>query len=52
MKRLPLHLDECDLGDLVRSLAEELSAMHGKRFILNLDQDVEMVILPSDAILA
>jgi signal transduction histidine kinase/DNA-binding response OmpR family regulator len=39
-ERLPLRLDECDLGDLVRSLGKELAAMHGKGFILNLDQDV------------
>jgi signal transduction histidine kinase/DNA-binding response OmpR family regulator len=39
-ERLPLRLDEADLGDLVRSLGEELAAIHGKRFILNLDQDV------------
>jgi signal transduction histidine kinase/CheY-like chemotaxis protein len=39
-ERLPLRLNECDLADLVRSLAEELSTIHGKRFILNLDHDV------------
>jgi signal transduction histidine kinase len=39
-ERLPLRLNECDLADLVRSLAEELSTIHGKRFILNFDHDV------------
>jgi signal transduction histidine kinase len=39
-ERLPLRLNECDLGDLARSLAEELSTSHSKRFILNLDHDV------------
>ena len=39
-ERLPLRLDECDLGDLVRSLGEELAVIHRKRFILNLDQEV------------
>ena len=43
-ERLPLRLDECNLGDLVRSLAEELAAIHGKRFALNLDEDVRGIL--------
>jgi len=39
-ERLPLRLGSCDLGDLARVLVEELSTIHGERFILELEEGV------------
>ncbi len=42
-ERLPLNLAECDLGAIARDVAEELSALHGRRFVLETEEAVQGV---------
>ena len=35
--RLPLRIDECDLGTVAREMYEELVAAHGERFVLKVE---------------
>ncbi|WP_095959123.1 sensor histidine kinase [Corallococcus macrosporus] len=39
-QRLPLRLDTCDLGIIAREVFEELTALHGERFILLAEERV------------
>jgi signal transduction histidine kinase/DNA-binding NarL/FixJ family response regulator len=39
-ERLPLRLDECDLGDIARIVVEELATLHGERFLLDIEEGV------------
>ncbi|MBZ4329518.1 GAF domain-containing sensor histidine kinase [Corallococcus sp. AS-1-12] len=40
-QRLPLRLDACDLGAIARDVVEELTALHGERFVLEADGHVQ-----------
>lgn len=40
-ERLVLHLDRCDLAQLMRDVAEELRMVHGDRFVVDVDPRVE-----------
>jgi signal transduction histidine kinase len=42
-ERLPLRLDSCDLGALAHQVAEEARAMHGDRFIVDVEGPVRGV---------
>ncbi|RKH52963.1 histidine kinase [Corallococcus sp. AB049A] len=42
-QRLPLRLDTCDLDGIAREVVEELSAIHGDRFVLHAEEWVRGV---------
>ncbi|RKH16172.1 histidine kinase [Corallococcus praedator] len=39
-ERIPLRLDECDLGGVAREVVEELNTLHGDRFVLETQERV------------
>ena len=40
-ERLPLRLTQCDLGDIAHEVVEELTALHGNRFVLKTSDRVQ-----------
>ena len=40
-EEIPLDVEACDVGKVAQSVVEDLSVMHGKRFVLQLDPGLE-----------